>query len=52
MRPAANAACRVKGSSSATVRVGLTIGGGSAMVSAMVAIADDGHDVLWAGDAS
>src|SRR5712671_6240782 len=32
-----------------TVRVGLTEGGGSAMVSAMVAVTDDGHDVLWAG---
>jgi len=30
-----------------TLRVGLTDGGGSAMVSAMVAITDGGHDVLW-----
>ena len=35
-----------------TVRVGLTEGGGSAMVSAMVAITDDGRDVLWAGSNS
>jgi hypothetical protein len=32
-----------------TVRVGLTDSAGSAMVSAMVAITDVGHDVLWAG---
>jgi hypothetical protein len=31
------------------VRVGLTDSAGSAMVSAMVAITDVGHDVLWAG---
>src|SRR4051812_10331965 len=35
-----------------TVRAGLTEGRGSAIVSAMVAVTDDGHDVLWAGDAS
>jgi len=32
-----------------TVRVGMTDSGGSAIVSAMVAITDDGRDVLWAG---
>jgi hypothetical protein len=32
-----------------TVRVGLTDSGGAAIVSAMVAITDSGHDVLWAG---
>jgi hypothetical protein len=32
-----------------TVRVGLTDSAGSAMVSAMVAITDSGHDLLWAG---
>jgi Xaa-Pro aminopeptidase len=32
-----------------TVRVGLTGSSGSAMVSAMVAITEDGPDILWAG---
>jgi hypothetical protein len=32
--------------------VGLTDSGGSAIVSAMVAITDGGHDVLWAGGGS
>ena len=31
-----------------TVRVGMTDSGGSAIVSAMVAITDSGADVLWA----
>jgi Xaa-Pro aminopeptidase len=32
-----------------TVRVGLRDGGASALVSAMVAITEDGHEVLWRG---
>ena len=32
-----------------TVRVGMTDSGGAAIVSAMVAITDSGHDLLWAG---
>jgi Xaa-Pro aminopeptidase len=33
-----------------TLRVGLTEGANSAIVSAMVAITERGHEVLWAGD--
>jgi hypothetical protein len=35
-----------------TVRVGMADSGGAAIVSAMMAITEDGHDVLWVGGGS